>query len=90
MIYARKNRRSLHKRRRAYSYPRAFGAYKIRPKKGFSAKFDTNGTNPEMLKNLIDEDLINYAAMDIKNSPYAITKPAVQRFCRKLKKAFVF
>ena len=68
MIYARKNRRSLHKRRRAYSYPRASGTYKIRPKKGFSAKFDTNGTNPEMLKNLIDEELINYAVMGIKNS----------------------
>ena len=37
-------------------------------KKGFSVKLDTNGTNPEMLKNLIDEGLIDYAAMDIKNS----------------------
>jgi len=29
-------------------------------------KLDTNGTNPEMLKNLIKEKLINYIAMDIK------------------------
>ena len=37
-------------------------------KKGFSVKLDTNGTNPEMLKKLIEEKLIDYAAMDIKNS----------------------
>lgn len=37
-------------------------------KKGFSVKLDTNGTNPEMLKKLIDGKLIDYAAMDIKNS----------------------
>lgn len=37
-------------------------------KKGFSVKLDTNGTNPEMLKKLIDEKLIDYVAMDIKNS----------------------
>ncbi len=37
-------------------------------KKGFSVKLDTNGTNPEMLKKLIAEKLIDYAAMDIKNS----------------------
>lgn len=32
-------------------------------------KLDTNGTNPEMLKLLIDERLIDYVAMDIKTSP---------------------
>ncbi|MCK4744789.1 anaerobic ribonucleoside-triphosphate reductase activating protein [Candidatus Parcubacteria bacterium] len=35
-------------------------------KMGFLVKLDTNGTNPKMLKNLIDENLIDYAAMDIK------------------------
>ena len=35
---------------------------------GYSVKLDTNGSNPEMLKKLIEEKLINYAAMDIKSS----------------------
>ena len=35
---------------------------------GFSVKLDTNGSNPEMLKKLIGEKLIDYIAMDIKNS----------------------
>lgn len=33
---------------------------------GFAVKLDTNGTNPEMLPQLIDEKLIDYVAMDIK------------------------
>jgi len=35
---------------------------------GFKVKLDTNGTNPEMLKALAREHLIDYVAMDIKNS----------------------
>lgn len=35
---------------------------------GFFIKLDTNGTNPEMLKNLIENNLLDYVAMDIKNS----------------------
>ncbi|NLK91293.1 MAG: anaerobic ribonucleoside-triphosphate reductase activating protein [Clostridiales bacterium] len=35
-------------------------------KEGFSIKLDTNGTNPDLLKKLIDEKLIDYIAMDIK------------------------
>ena len=31
-------------------------------------KFDSNGTNPEMLKKIIDEKLVDYIAMDIKSS----------------------
>ena len=34
---------------------------------GFSVKLDTNGTNPQMLKNLIKDNLINFIAMDIKS-----------------------
>ena len=37
--------------------------------KGFSVKLDTNGTRPEVLGSLIDEGLVDYVAMDIKNSP---------------------
>ena len=33
---------------------------------GYKVKLDTNGTNPEMLVNLIKEKLIDYIAMDIK------------------------
>lgn len=35
-------------------------------KMGFLVKLDTNGSNPEMLKKLIDDKLIDYIAMDIK------------------------
>ena len=33
---------------------------------GYLVKLDTNGSNPEMLKSLIDEKLIDYVSMDIK------------------------
>jgi pyruvate formate lyase activating enzyme len=36
-------------------------------KKGFLVKFDTNGTNPEILKEMIKRKLIDFVAMDIKN-----------------------
>jgi pyruvate formate lyase activating enzyme len=35
---------------------------------GFSVKLDTNGSNPAMLKELIDRKLIDYVAMDIKTA----------------------
>lgn len=35
---------------------------------GLKVKLDTNGTSPDKLKELIDEKLIDYVAMDIKNS----------------------
>ena len=42
---------------------------------GYAVKLDTNGSNPDILINLISENLIDYVAMDIKNSPekYSIT-----------------
>lgn len=33
---------------------------------GFKVKLDTNGTNPKMLEKLLDEDMLDYVAMDIK------------------------
>jgi pyruvate formate lyase activating enzyme len=41
----------------------------------FAVKIDTNGSMPEQLKNLVNSGLIDYVAMDIKNSPdhYAVT-----------------
>jgi len=35
---------------------------------GYKVKLDTNGTNPAVLQDLIDSKLIDYVAMDIKNS----------------------
>lgn len=35
---------------------------------GFLIKIDTNGSNPEKLREFIDEKLVDYVAMDIKNS----------------------
>ena len=36
---------------------------------GFAVKLDTNGYRPDVLRSLIDEGLLDYVAMDIKNSP---------------------
>ena len=36
---------------------------------GFLIKLDTNGTNPKIVESLLDEGLIDYVAMDIKNCP---------------------
>ncbi len=33
---------------------------------GYAVKIDTNGSNPKMLKKLIDDNLIDYVAMDVK------------------------
>ncbi len=35
---------------------------------GLLIKLDTNGTNPKVLKQIIDDKLVDYIAMDIKNS----------------------
>ena len=45
---------------------------------GYKTKLDTNGSFPEKLRRLIDEGLVDYVAMDIKNSPekYAETAGA--------------
>ena len=45
--------------------PKLIGEIKSR---GFEVKLDTNGTNPAMLSSLIADRLIDYVAMDIKNS----------------------
>lgn len=35
---------------------------------GYPVKVDTNGNHPEMLRRVIDEKLVDYIAMDVKNS----------------------
>ncbi len=36
---------------------------------GYKVKLDTNGTNPQMVKDLFNDKLVDYFAMDIKQSP---------------------
>ena len=36
---------------------------------GFAVKLDTNGSRPEVLKELVTKGLVDYVAMDVKNSP---------------------
>lgn len=42
---------------------------------GFLVKLDTNGTNPQVLKELVSAELVDYIALDVKNSQakYAMT-----------------
>ena len=42
---------------------------------GFAVKLDTNGTHPDVLREVLERGLADYVAMDIKNSPakYAMT-----------------
>ncbi len=42
---------------------------------GFGVKLDSNGCHPEMLASVLEEGLVDYVAMGIKNSPakYALT-----------------
>ncbi len=42
---------------------------------GYAVKLDTNGSNPILLRDLIDQGLLDYVAMDIKNTKqkYAAT-----------------
>ena len=41
---------------------------------GFQVKLDTNGNHPEMLRKLLDQRLVNFVSMDIKNSPAKYAK----------------
>ena len=36
---------------------------------GFAIKLDTNGSRPKILRELVEAGLVDYVAMDIKNSP---------------------
>ncbi len=43
---------------------------------GYAVKLDTNGSHPEVLQTLMENGLIDYVAMDIKNSPSEYAKTA--------------
>ncbi len=57
-------------------------------KMGYDVKLDTNGTNPQMLQELISAKLIDYIAMDLKAplGKYADTV-GVQVICDNIKKS---
>lgn len=54
---------------------------------GYLVKLDTNGSNPEMLKRLIDKKLIDYAAMDIKQAQKYEAAAGVKVDLNKIKKS---
>lgn len=56
---------------------------------GFKIKLDTNGTNPDVLNKLLRKNLINYIAMDIKNSEdkYAETVGVTNPLMDKIKQS---
>ena len=41
---------------------------------GYKVKLDTNGTYPDKLRQLVEAKLVDYVAMDIKNSKYMYNK----------------
>jgi len=53
---------------------------------GLLIKLDTNGSNPKMLKTILDNQLVDYVAMDIKNlfTPSAYGKVIGVENCDKL------
>lgn len=55
----------------------------------FKVKLDTNGTNPNILQELLDENLLDYVAMDIKTSlkNYNKIASAPKNFDNEIKKS---
>lgn len=48
---------------------------------GYLVKLDTNGSYPERLRRLLDAGLVDYLAMDVKNSPDAYAETVgIERF----------
>ena len=59
---------------------------------GFAVKLDTNGTYPERLRDLVNRGLVDYVAMDIKNSPelYSETVGVANYDITKIKESISF
>lgn len=56
---------------------------------GFKIKLDTNGTHPEVIRDLMKKNLIDYCAMDIKTDPMAYSpvfsrKPVADRIIKSI------
>jgi len=48
---------------------------------GYPVKLDTNGSRPRVLKQLIDDGLVDYIAMDIKTDPFNYS-PLIKKNCK--------
>ena len=59
---------------------------------GYAVKLDTNGSFPDVLKSLVSQNLIDYVAMDVKNSPskYALTADASESVVEKVDESIKF
>ena len=59
---------------------------------GYQVKLDTNGTNPQMLRSLCAEGLLDMVAMDIKNAPekYPLTAGTQQAHIDKINESVRF
>ena len=59
---------------------------------GYAVKLDTNGSFPEVLKSLVNDKLVDYVAMDVKNSPekYALTADADTSVVEKVDESIKF
>ena len=59
---------------------------------GYAVKLDTNGTRPELLKRLAEEDLVQYVAMDVKNAParYAETAGTEEPLLGRVRESAAF
>jgi pyruvate formate lyase activating enzyme len=47
---------------------------------GFPIKLDTNGSRPHTLRQLIDEGLVDYVAMDIKADPFRYSPLITEKY----------
>ena len=56
-------------------------------KMDYSVKIDTNGSSPKMLKRLIDRNLIDYVAMDIKGSKSSNFQFSIFNFQKNIEKS---
>ncbi len=59
---------------------------------GFQVKLDTNGSIPGVLKDLVNDGLVDYVAVDIKNSPgkYALTSGCTPFMLEQVKQTVSF
>jgi pyruvate formate lyase activating enzyme len=57
---------------------------------GFLIKLDSNGSHPDILRNLVDQDLIDYFAMDIKYPLEKYTRYMPQVDAEKIQESALF
>jgi pyruvate formate lyase activating enzyme len=59
---------------------------------GFAVKLDTNGYRPEVLKAVVEQGLVDYVAMDVKNCPsrYAETDGVENLQISRIEESLVF